>query len=141
MVFFCYLSCSPDGGLRVPPRRDLEPVQSSHQNNGGGVDTHTQPIVLLFLIPTMPALTTSILNFYAYVYQIRCHRCTQLSVHILTRRRDGTVLSKYRWILRRARRSVYNAVVCNICFDEIQDTTYAHRRNARIKLGNVYKSM
>jgi hypothetical protein len=39
MAFLCYLSCWSDGRLRVPPRWDLEPVQSSHQNNGGGADT------------------------------------------------------------------------------------------------------
>lgn len=40
MAFLCYLSCWSDGRLRVPPRWDLEPVQSSHQNNDGGAGTH-----------------------------------------------------------------------------------------------------
>lgn len=35
MAFLCYLSCWSDGRLRIPPRWDLEPTQSSHQHNGG----------------------------------------------------------------------------------------------------------
>jgi hypothetical protein len=35
MAFLCYLSCWSNGRLRMPPRWDLEPAQSSHQNNGG----------------------------------------------------------------------------------------------------------
>ncbi|KAG2363453.1 hypothetical protein BDR07DRAFT_929632 [Suillus spraguei] len=35
MAFLCYLSCWSNGRLRMPPRWDLEPLQSSHQSNGG----------------------------------------------------------------------------------------------------------
>jgi hypothetical protein len=40
MAFLCYLSCWSDGRLRMPPRWDLEPAQSSHQGNGG--DAHAR---------------------------------------------------------------------------------------------------